>query len=204
MDETHDTEIPPLATSVNSLPEAVAISLHDCLTDDTLFIFCRALKAFQVTTRHRLNRDDLEQAFGLWWKSAGPCLPANADFDETRLLFEHAFASTHTPLGANPLTEAISRADTRPLPPEAARYTSVRLKRLVTVCFHLQCLSGDSAFFLGVRDAAHILGEKRLIAASALLQGLVRDGILLEVTKGKPGGRRATRFRFLRQESVSA
>jgi len=50
------------------------------------------------------------------------------------------------------LAEAIRRADSNPMPPQAKRYSSPKLKRLVAVCCQLQLLQGNSPFFLGVRD----------------------------------------------------
>ena len=77
-----------------------------------------------------------------------------------------------------------------------------KLKRLVAVCYHLQLLQGNSPFFLSVRDAAKILGTKNLHQANAMLAGLVRDEILIEVEKGTR--KRATRFRFKLTESGPA
>jgi hypothetical protein len=181
---------------MKTLQEAVQLSLQDKRTDNRLFIFSRALKAFEITHDRRLAEQELQVAFSLWWSAAKPLLPADADFDEYRFDFEDTFAKTRVALGANPLDEAIRRADTKPLPPQADRYTSTKIKRLIAVCCHLQILAGDSPFFLGVRDAARILGIKNLYRASATLAGLVRDGVLIEAEKGTSSGRRATRFRF--------
>lgn len=194
---TQETEdVPPLARCVKTLPEAVQLSLKDGVNERCLFTFARALKAFEITTGTRLSPDDLARAFSLWWNTTKPQLLPEADFDEYRFVFEDVFARTRSPLGANHLREAIRRADTSPPPPEANRYTSPRLKQLVAVCYHLQRLQGDAPFFLSIRDAADVLGTKRLEQASAMLAGLIRDGILIEIAKGAPGGGRATRFRF--------
>lgn len=204
-DDTHDTdEVPPLATSVRSLQEAVRVALDMGVGENCLFNFARALKALEVTTNFNLPPDQREQAFVLWWQTAKPLLPADADSDEYRFLFYDAVTQAKTPLGANPLNEAITRADASPLPAEAARYTSAKLKRLVAVCSHLQVLQGDSPFFLGLRDAASILGTKSLPQARAMLAGLARDGLLTVISKGTPGGRRATRFRFNRASCESS
>ena len=189
-------DMPPLAACVKTLQEAVQLSLENGLTDNCLFIFARAIKAFEITVGRQLTPADLQSAFALWWSTAKPQLPPDADFDEWRFAFEDAFAKARAPLGANPLQAAIRRASLLPPPPQAARYTSPKLKRLVAVCYHLQILAGDSPFFLSVRDAARLTETKQLHAASALLGGLVRDGVLIQVSKGTPGGRRATRFRF--------
>jgi hypothetical protein len=185
-------KIPPLAACVNTLPEAVALSLKDGLTENCLFTFARALKAFEITIGTRLQPTERENAFTLWWHTAKP---PHADFDECRFDFLNCFAKAKVPLGANPLQPAIRLADSKS-PPEAGRYRSPKVRRLIAVCSHLQVLAGENPFFLSVRSVAHIIGTKNLRHASAILGGLVQDRILIEVTKGTPGGQRATRFRF--------
>jgi hypothetical protein len=179
---------------VKTLQEAVQLSLKDDLDEGCLFIFARALKAFEITSNRRLTPAELQSAFALWWSTAKPLLPSDADFDEYRFDFEDTYAKTNAPLGSNSLQEAICRADAGPLPLQAERYVSPKLKRLVAVCYHLQLLQGNSPFFLGVRDAARIAGTKNLYQANAMLSGLVRDGVLIEAEKGTR--KRATRFRF--------
>jgi len=202
---THATkatdELPPLAACVQTLPEAVQLSLKDGLTEQTLFIFARALKAFEITSHMHLSPADLAGAFNLWWSTARTVLPQEADFDEYRFTFQDAFSRARSPLGAHHLKEAVRRADTSPPPSQARRYASARIKRLVGVCFQLQKMAGQSPFFLSVRDAARLVGTTRLAEASALLAGLVRDGLLIEVVKGTPAGRKATRYRLKLHET---
>lgn len=198
-------ELPPLATRVAALPDAVQLSLAGGLSEDSLFIFARAIKAFEVTNQRRLSPNDLQRAFALWWSNAKSLLQADDDFDEWRFAFEDAWESAKHPLGANVLAEATRRADTQPPPPAASKYgNSTKLKRLVAVCYQLQLLAGDGPFFLSVRDAAKIIGTTKLNTASAFLSGLVRDDVLKLESKGVPGGRRASRFRFTALLSGSA
>src|SRR5262245_37632528 len=170
-DEMKEREdIPRLAASIKTLQEAVQLSLNHSLNhgmNDCLFIFARALKAFEITHDRRLQPPELQSAFSLWWSAASSLLPPNADFDEWRFDFEDTFAKTHAALGANSLEEAIHRADSSPMPPQAERYTSPKIRRLVAVCYHLQLLQGNSPFFLSVRDGAKITGAKALHQASA-------------------------------------
>ena len=196
---THATQDSALATSVRTLQEAVELSLARPASDDWLFIYARALKAHEVTTGSPLGYQGLESAFSEWWRMAidRKAVPPDADFDEFRLQFIDSFSKVRAPLGANPLEEAIKRADSNPSR-EAARYPSLKLKRLVSVCDHLQTLVGEAPFFLSAREAAKILGGMAPQHALKLVNGLIHDGFLLEVEKGKPGGRRATRFRFIR------
>lgn len=201
MDGTQETEdVPPLAARVETLQEAVQLSLKDRVNDKCLFALSRAIKAFEITNNRRLPPKELPAAFALWWSAAKPHLPPDADFDEWCLDFEDTFAKTHSALGANSLEEAIRRAATSPLPTQAARYSSPKLKRLIAVCYHLQILQGASPFFLSVRDTAQIMETKNLHKANAMRAGLVRHEILIEVEKGTR--KRATRFRFNLPESA--
>jgi hypothetical protein len=194
-DDSEDTkEVPPLAASVKTLQEAVQLSLAAGINENCLFIFARAIKAFEITHNRRLSQAELQSAFSLWWSVAKPMLPADADFDEYRFDFEDTFAKTHAPLGANSLQEAIRRAESSPLPPQAERYTSAKLKRLVAVCYQLQLLQVSSPFWMSVRDGGEILGTMNLRNVSTMLAGLVRDGLLVMIEKGTR--KRATRFRF--------
>ena len=62
-DETQETEdVPPLAACVKTLPEAVQLSLNAGLTENCLFTFARALKAFEITTNRRLPSAELSAA----------------------------------------------------------------------------------------------------------------------------------------------
>ncbi len=196
-DDTQDSkDVPPLATSVKTLQEAVQLSLKDGLTDKCLFIFARALKSFERTHNRPLPPKELDAAFALWWSAATPLLTPADDFDEWRLDFLATFSKTKSPLGSNSLQEAILRAKAGPMPPQAERYTNPKIKLLVAVCCHLQLLQGDSPFFLSARAAAKVMEMKNPEQASAILTGLVFDGVLTEVKKGTRAGRRATRFRF--------
>ena len=198
---TQETEEkPPVAASVTTLQQAVQISLAGGLGENCLFVFARALKAFEITHNRRLPPPELQTAFSLWWTMAKPLLPPDADVDEWRFDFEDTFAKTHSALGSNSLAEAIRLADAGAPPPQAARYSSMKLKRLIAVCYHLQRLQGDSPFFISVRDAAKIAGARSLPLVSAWLSGLVRDRVLTEVAKGTR--KHATRFRFNQLEST--
>jgi hypothetical protein len=144
---------------------------------------------------------ELDSAFSLWWNTAQPMLPTEADFDQWRFDFLATFAKTRAALGSNSLEEAIRRADACPPPPQANRYNNPEIKRLVAVCGHLQQLQGTSPFILSVRSAARILRMKcpnraDLDRANSILHGLVSDGVLILVEEGQQGARRASRFRF--------
>jgi hypothetical protein len=195
IDATEDK--PGLFTLVNTVQEAVALSLKDGFNADSLFLFARALKAFEQTHKHRMQRADRDSAFAAWWRSALPLLPRERAFDEFRLSFLDTMSRVRSPLGSNSLDEAIKRADSTPLPAITQRYgSSPKLQRLVAVCYHLQILAGTNPFFVSARSAARVMGDTCKTQASKLLNGLVCDGVLIIVTKGLPGQKKATRFRF--------
>jgi hypothetical protein len=201
-DDTDDTHEKRLSARVATLNEAVDISLTEEATGDPLFMFARALKAMEITTGVKLKRADLENAFSLWWANSQPGETDGPCFDEERLLFLQAFSNARTPWGANPLAEAMRLASSMPEPPEAQRYaTSPKLRRLVSVCHHLQVVARDAPFFLSVRSAAKVLDIQSPDLANAFLHGLVNDGILSLVTLGTRAGRRATRYRFNHAQS---
>jgi len=194
--DTQETdEVPFLAATVKTLPEAVAMAIDLGLGENCMFHLSRAIKAFEITTKHQLPPAELLAAFNLWWNTAQPLLPPGVDYDEFRFDFQDTFAKTRSALGSNSLEEAIRRAKSTPLPMEANAYTSPRLKLLVAVCYHLQRLQGASPIIMSVRNAAAILGESNLNKANAKLNGLVRDGLLVLVTKGDK--KLATRYRFI-------
>src|SRR5258708_32141405 len=75
-------EVPPLATRVATLQEAVQFSHQDWNAERSPFIFARALKALEITTGLKLKPDDLNSAFTLWWALARSKLPPQSDVDE--------------------------------------------------------------------------------------------------------------------------
>src|SRR5689334_7107140 len=91
-------ELPPLATKVSSLQEAVDIAVREEVPDKSQFILARALKAFEFTTGYKLKPGERDSALGLWWGRMQPHLPPDADFDECRLDFEALFTQIRSPL----------------------------------------------------------------------------------------------------------
>lgn len=192
--ETH--EVSRLFTQIETLQDAARIALSDKSNGDPVFKYARAVKAFEMTRDARLSKKELSDAFRVWWDMAQSSLPTGADYDEYRLTFMEAYEKAKTPLGANVIETALARVASSPTPPEASRYDSAKIKRLVHLCRELQTLAGDNPFFLSVRDAARAIDCPRHETAAVFLKGLVRDGILTLVSLGKAGGRQASRFKF--------
>ena len=196
-DDTDDTqEYLHLSACVRTLQDAAKLALSGNGKDEPVFRYARAIKAFEITTGRKLKENELKPAFNVWWSLAKARLPKDCDREECLYLFLDGYEKAKTPLGANVIKTAIERAKNTPPPPEAARYENPKLKKLVHFCRELQRIMGDNPFFLGVRDAAKVMGNTSNEIASSLLHGLVRDGILKIIQKGTPGGRRATRFKY--------
>jgi hypothetical protein len=202
MHDTDDSQdIPAVATTVRTIEEAVQISLKYASTTDSLFVFARALKAFEVTTKGKLSRAELPAVFVTWWNRAKPLLPPDADFDEWKLNFLATFAETRAPLGSNLLHEAIRRAKASPPPHQALSYENPQIRHLIAVCYQLQKLRVDSPIILSVRNAAEILGlnpahRPDLDRANKVLKGLEQAGILTLVKEGDRAKRLARRYQF--------
>jgi hypothetical protein len=171
------------------------VAIADQGPGDRIFKFARALKAFEATTGVSLPKAGLRSAFNIWWSIARSKIPQDAEHEEYLFLFLDAYNRVRAPLGANVLEMAARRMKCGARPPEANRYSSAKIVMLVHLCRELQLLACDSPFFLSTRDAGRLIGCPHAIAA-ALLNGLVRDGILDPVTKGSAQNRRASRFRF--------
>ena len=195
--ETDDTHDSALSASVKTLPEAVAISLRKGLHENVLWDYARAVKAFEITTGRVLQPEERNGVFALWWSTAKPMLPPDADYDEWRYDFINCYMKAKTPLGSNTIAEAIRRSASEPAPEACARFASPRIRNLVSVCFHLQQIAGEGPFFISVRDAAKVLQTKDLHSALAKLNGLISDEILILERKGTAAGRKANRYRYI-------
>jgi hypothetical protein len=203
--ETHETddthELPPFGVCVDSLLKAVQIALADKSPGDPVFRYARAVKAFEKHIDKRLPVNELPAAFNIWWSVAKTSLPPETDREECLYLFLDAYDKAKTPLGCNVIDNALSNVNSGTPPPEAGRYESPKLKRLVHLCSELQKLVGDDfPFFLSLRDAARAIGlsNKSLALVSAFMRGLERDQVLTPVERGKSGGKKATRYRYNR------
>lgn len=198
--DTHDAdELPPSGACVGTLQKAAQMALADKSNGDPVFKFARAVKAFELTMDARLPEKELPGAFNVWWSMAESILPPDTDREECLFLFMDAYDKAKHPLGSNVIQNALDRVKSSSPPPEANRYESPKLKILVHLCYELQRLAGDSPFFLSVRDAARAVGlsAKSVHVVSAFMHGLHRDGIIKPVEIGKPGGCRATRYRYV-------
>lgn len=186
---------------ISSFQEAVAAVIGQPGKRDLLFDFARALKAMEQTTGRRLDSKDIDSAFNLFWSHCKGEFPETSDFDEFRFCFMDAFSKVRSPLGANHLERALHLARNSKQPEDCEPYSSPRLRLLIAVCYHLQVLVGQGLpFFISVRSVAKILSIDSTRQAAHFLNGLVADGILVCVEKGRPGNRKASRFKFRNQD----
>lgn len=118
--------------------------------------------------------------------------------------FKRAWPKILFPKGANPMVQIIERAKAAPLPPDADKYESKPMKRLVAVCYQLQEASGNKPFFLACRTAGKALNVHygtasimlRLLVEGQTLRIVAKGGQqILENGKAVPG--RATRYRYV-------
>lgn len=192
--ETHDTHEAFRSGNVFTIQQAVKLSLEDGVGKNSIFVFARAIKAFEKAARKSVA-NELESIFASWWQKAKPYLGDSPDFDYTLDLFRITYEQTRVPLGKNAVDEAISLSKEN-VPEIATSFSSEAYVRLVAVCFHLQKLSGDIPFFLSVRDARRIANVDSIATSSVMMRGLVRRGILTVIEQGQKSGHRATRYRF--------
>ncbi len=196
--ETDATDDSALCARVPTIQEAVRLSLTQGITENIMFKYARAIRAFEVTTRKTITQPEVSNVFAEWWRTAQAqkILPDDASFDEYALLFEDTFPRARVPLGENALDTASKRAENAPMPEAAKQFSDPKMQKLVGVCFQLQKLAGSSPFFLSVRSCAKIYGTTRPETASAILNGFLRRGILKLHKKGVRGGNLASRFWF--------
>jgi hypothetical protein len=178
------------------LQEAAEISLRSGIRHDCLFVFARALKAFEITTGCKV--EDLEGALAVWWTQAKPLLPADASFGEYLWTLTDAYSIAKTPLGANALVQALQYAPSLSYKPTAEQ----REARLKHVCRFLQEVAGDSASFISVRDVAKVIQTDNLRLAQSLLRYLIHKRFLVIETPGTTKSRKATRYK-LKAEGVT-
>jgi hypothetical protein len=165
--------------------------------DDCIMHLARALKfncglASEEPARLRgIVRD--------WYRRALPVIKTK-DFEVTLIAFERAFEAAAHPLGLDLVDAAALRVDPQALPEVANRYEGDTIKRLISLCYSLQEMTGG-VFWISTRDAAERLSspERRLSPMDAwrLLQLLERDGVIECVRRGGPDTQKATRYRWI-------
>ncbi len=119
------------------------------------------------------------------------------EFDQTWIDFVRAWERKKWPKGQTVLA-LVEEAKRRPLPKAALFFDSPRRRLLVALCAVLQEKMGDDVFYLSGPDAGKCVGLTPKCAWEALnaLCSPMAQVLKLEC-RGKPGGKRSNRYRFI-------
>lgn len=178
------------ATTVKSLQDAARLALVFGSDIHALFFYARALKAYEQTTGVLVV--DMEEALKEWQAVANA-----EDFDHDDYLgaLIRAYGRAKVPLGANAIHQAMESAPSLSENPD----TPERIARLKAVCETLQRISGDSPFFISIRDVATVMQIESLRKAQNAIALLIYQKFLFVAEKGTQKGRKATRFKLWKQ-----
>lgn len=176
--ETTDTPDSLALESVFTVEKAIALSAPT--HPQPLFRYSRCLRKVELDSDRRFSESELEDLFTQWWDQYKP------DGEHRHHWFAdfiNVFKRTRIPLGENPFTEALRKADIQGSSKSSSQPEDIQ--RLLRVCAELQKSAGDFTFFISVRQAAEVLGlQTKLHTANAILAKLVSDGVLRLVKRG--------------------
>ncbi|MFD2379320.1 hypothetical protein ACFSTJ_20090 [Ottowia pentelensis] len=153
-----------------------------------LFDLARHVKA----NRPEATKDELRAIAMQWHELALPTIGTKA-FAETWGDFSRAWENVKYPEGAL-LAKILDNLDGDPIPPMPSGYGETE-ERLIRVCIRLQQYAGNAPFFLSARKAGDLIGL-HFTNASAMLCGLVADGVLELVERGKRPKASSYRFKW--------
>jgi hypothetical protein len=157
-----------------------------------VFELCRALKG--IPAMADADPTDLRPYVQQWHKLALPVITTEP-FEETWIDFLKGWGRVKFPKGAEPMTKIFELALSSEVPDKAKEWTP-RLQLLVALCRELQRASGDGPFYLSCRTAGKLI-DADFATASRYLFLLQMERVLNCTAKGKKGGGKASRFRYL-------
>ena len=162
-----------------------------------VFAFARTL----LGITGRVDPRSLRPVLQCWFEKAEPQMSGDHSLDDCWNDFVYAWPRIHYPgdFDLGQLASEIVKQEPHPACAELG-YDNPHRVLLVGLCARLQELNKDAPFFLSARKAADILTQATGTSTNKdvcnqMLNGLVADGVLEVVEKGKPG--RATRYRFV-------
>ncbi len=117
-------------------------------------------------------------------------------FDETWADFVEAYSNIDLARCGDLAAIAMAAANSKELPPEALRYVTPVIQRLVALCAELGRSSADGVFFLSCRKAASVLGMSDYKSVARWLRMLAADRLLEELVKGGPHSNKASRYKW--------
>jgi hypothetical protein len=156
-----------------------------------IFEFCRRLKAIPEFADCKAKQ--VKSIVNNWHKMALSVI-GTKPFDKTWADFVYGWDRVKWPQGDDTLKKAVELALDAKDRPEAEQYDSIEVQLLIRVCYELQQLQGEEAFWLSCHSAAGILGVSHT-EANKMLQMLVADEILKVVEKNTTT--KATRYRYI-------
>jgi hypothetical protein len=162
------------------------------------FALARAIKGIL----DKWTRGQLKTIFDRWWKKARHVVQTR---DEVYCWSEflRAYDNIHHPAGRS-WDDTITAAANEPVPP-IATYHPEKVQLLVQVCSLLQRQNPRKPIkYLGVREAAYILGCKSPRTGGKVLQLLVKDGLLKVDSIGSLQTRKTNEYWYLPLAVVDA
>jgi hypothetical protein len=159
-----------------------------------VFELARALKAIPELSEAPAN--DLKAYVRQWHRLAASVIATQA-FEETWIDFLRAWPRVKFPKGNEPIMTLLVKVKESKLPDIAMQYEQEPLQWLVALCRELQRTAGANPFYLSCRTAGRLLAVDHTTASRWLFL-LVSDGVLIEVEKGSQQGRRATRYKYVK------
>ncbi len=139
----------------------------------------------RIETRKRL--------FDAWWAKSLPIIQTK-DKATSLLDFLTAMGRVKTPLD-DIVPECVIRAKANPRPDWSIEYGE-RVAILAGLCRELQRVHGSETFFVACRKAGAAIGVSHTVAAQ-YLKLFVEIQKLTVIEPGKPGGTKATRYRYI-------
>ena len=158
-----------------------------------LFELARRLKAFDEQ-----SIDAQLIIFESWWKLSCSIVGTKS-YEVSMNAFLRCVSNATTQLD-DIIGVCIERAKAKPMPKWSTRFNS-QCQLLAAICRELQDVNGSEPFFLSCRSAGDAIGVSHTLA-NTYLQLFVRLKQLTIVKLGSVGGRRATRYRMARAQSV--
>lgn len=163
----------------------------------------RRHRLFELARRIRVDPQlqgvpihELRPLVAEWHRLALPFIRTKP-VDETWADFVEAYSNVDLARCGDAAVIAMVAADAKELPPEAQRYVTPLIQRLVALCAELgRCSAEGTTFFLSCRKAASVLGTSDYKSVARWLQMLVADRLLIEVVKGGPHSNRASRYEW--------
>lgn len=157
-----------------------------------LFAFVRELKA--IPALKHANIKELQPFVIEWCRQAQPVMSGEHDVDDSLAQFAYGWERVKFPVGKGPFDIAIQRIEESTVPTVAKQFTSQGTRQLIHLCYELQCIHGDSPFFLSCRMAGEVAHMDKTTAWKRL--GLLMSYGIIEMVQ--PGTKRnAARYRYI-------